>query len=252
MKIRIIRPVTSNIDDGVIEEQFRSFASSETQISAKHINGCPKSIESRADVGMAIPGVMKAALIAESERFDACIINCFADPGVTAAREIVKIPVVGPGESSLLIGAMLGVTIGIITVTSELIPLIEESARAIGISSKIVSIRAVDIPVLELDDKSRLIESFIRESIDSIREGAHVIIAGCTGMVGLAREVKNSLMARGYDVPIVDPQGAAMVCAEGLVRLSTYHSSLSYSRPSYKESNDDVLSLHICKGEQTI
>ena len=126
-------------------------------------------------------------------------------------------------------GAMLGVTIGIITVTSELIPLIEESARAIGISSKIVSIRAVDIPVLELDDKSRLIESFIRESIDSIREGAHVIIAGCTGMVGLAREVKNSLMARGYDVPIVDPQGAAMVCAEGLVRLSTYHSSLSYS-----------------------
>lgn len=248
MKIRIIRPVTSETDDSVIEDQFKAFASPDVVLSATRLTGCPRSIESRVDVAVAAPRVVEAVLAAERDGFDACLVNCFADPGVAAAREVARIPVTGPGESSLAIAMALGTRIGIVTVVRELIPVIIEAARSSGIGNKVVSVRAVDIPVLELEDRPRLLKSFVREAVASIREGAHVIIAGCTGMVGLAKEVRETLLREGYDVPVVDPQGAALALAETFVRLSVYQSKLSYSRPSGKTLNDDMATLSLSGG----
>lgn len=240
MKIRIIRPVTSDVDDRIIEEQFRKFVSPDVILSAVRLQGCPKSIESRVDVAVAAPRVVQAALAAEREGYDACVVNCFADPGVNAAREAVRIPVVGAGESSFAIALTLGSKIGVVTVVRELVPVVIEMARSLGIESNVVSVRAVDIPVLDLDDRPRLLKAFMEESLASIAEGAHVIIAGCTGMVGLAKEAREMLREKGYDVPVVDPQGAAVLMAGNLVRLSLCHSKLSYSRPANKATNEDV------------
>lgn len=241
LRIRVIRPVTSDVEDSVIEDQFRVFASPGTSIAAVRLMGCPEAIESRLDVAMAAPHVIRAVVEAERDGFDACIVNCFADPGVAAAREVAKIPVVGPGESSFALAATLGVKIGVVTAVKELIPVIIESVRSIGMICKLAAVRAVDIPVLKLENRSQVLDAFLHEALEAIkREGAHVIVAGCTGMVGLSSEVRAMLLKEGYDVPVIDPQGAAIAVAEGLVRLSSYHSRLTYSRPPHKIRNSDI------------
>ena len=53
--------------------------------------------------------------LAERDGFDAVIIHCFIDPGLRAARERVRIPVVGPGEVTLRAGASLNRKIGMVT-----------------------------------------------------------------------------------------------------------------------------------------
>ncbi|HHV79523.1 MAG TPA: hydrogenase expression protein HupH [Firmicutes bacterium] len=236
MRIRIIRPVSSAAPNSAIEEQFRPYASPGTEVLAEKIRNGPSSVESRYDVAMAATGVVECALVAQSEGFDACIVNCFADPGLGAAREVVRIPVVGAGESAMLLAASLGATIGIITVASALRAVLLENARAIGLADKITSISAVDIPVRELGDRGRLLTQLKDQALTAVKKhGAHVLVLGCTGMTGTAASLHEAILeATGLDVPVVDPVGAAMALAEGLARMRIAHSALSYCRPPHK------------------
>jgi allantoin racemase len=59
----------------------------------------PKAVRSRDDAVAAAPHVVRAVVAAAAEAFDAVIVDCTADPGVHAARELVSIPVIGAGEA---------------------------------------------------------------------------------------------------------------------------------------------------------
>ena len=59
----------------------------------------PSEIRSSRDARAAAPFVVKTIVDAADEGFDAVIVDCTADPGVTEARELVDIPVVGAGEA---------------------------------------------------------------------------------------------------------------------------------------------------------
>ena len=59
----------------------------------------PPAIRSEADVAAAAPHVVRAAIAAASEGFDAVIVDCTDDPGVATARGAVGIPVIGAGEA---------------------------------------------------------------------------------------------------------------------------------------------------------
>ena len=58
-------------------------------------------------------------VLAERDGFDAVIIHCFIDPGLRAARERVRIPIVGPGEVTLKAAASLNGKIGMVTPSNE-------------------------------------------------------------------------------------------------------------------------------------
>ena len=57
--------------------------------------------------------------LAERDGFDAVIIHCFVDPGLRAARERVRIPIVGLGEVTLKAAASLNGKIGMVTPSNE-------------------------------------------------------------------------------------------------------------------------------------
>src|SRR5579875_196001 len=54
---------------------------------------------------LAGPGILHAVLIA-----------CFSDPALAAARAVSRLPVVGPGEASLLLAQLTARTFGVITI----------------------------------------------------------------------------------------------------------------------------------------
>lgn len=237
MKIRVVTPIITESFGPLILREFEAAARPDDEISNVFLDRGPASLESAYDDALAVPDTVAKVRQAEREGADAVIINCMADPGLKAAREVVSIPVIGPCEASMHLAAMLGHKFSVVTVLARGIPHVEERARVYGLGEKLASVRSVEVPVLELEgDRGRLAELLVEQSIKAIEEdGAHVIVLGCTGMVGLAQEVQEGLAKRGYEVPVIDPAKAALKVAEALVDLKLTHSKRTYPYPPAKE-----------------
>jgi len=203
-----------------------------TEVDSVGIERGPSSIECRYDEMLAIPEIVKRVREAEEEGVDACVVNCFGDPGVRASREVVEIPVVGPCESSLLVAASLCNRFSVITVLKSACSLIEENAKIYGMSDKLASVRAVDIPVLELHrDHERTAEALLEEGKKALTEdGAEALILGCTGMTGMAEKLSEELA-----VQVIDPLPTAVKFAETLVGLGYSHSKIAFPTPPEKK-----------------
>jgi len=67
-------------------------------------------------------------------------------------------------------------------------------------------------------------------------DGAHVLIFGCTGMIGLDKDVREGLAKQGIsDVPVIDPGILNLKIAEALADIGLTHSKRTYPMPPEKE-----------------
>jgi allantoin racemase len=232
MKIRIVVPICSDQFNAEAEMEFRQYASPGTEISVVNIARGPRSIESEFEEAMAVPGILLRAQEAERDGCDAVISDCFGDPGVKPARELLSIPVVGPLEASVLLASALGHRFSIVTVLKSVLPMIEHLVAACGVSGRLASVRTIEIPVLGLVDAKAMSAGLFDEMLAAIREDdAHVLVLGCTGMMGVAENLQKKLADAGYDVPVVSPTAAALKLAETLVSLGLRQSRLTYMHP---------------------
>ena len=236
-RIRVIIPVVGEHWIAPVQEAYGRAARSGTEISAVTIDRGPASIESVRDEALAIPGVLSSVQAAEAEGVDATILDCMADPGLDSTRELASIPVVGPAQSAMHLAAMLAHRLSVITVLEQGIPGVHRQILRYGLTGKVASVRAVNIPVLEMgEDRERVTRAVIEESIRAVREdGAHIIVPGCTEMIGMAPVVQEGLVERGCDVPVIDPPAVAVKLAEGLVDIGLTHSKRTYPLPPDKE-----------------
>lgn len=237
MKIRVVIPGITKEDEAWGLEQYSPGARPDTEISVALPDKGPASIESWYDVGVAVPGVVRRIVEAEKDGVDAVIIDCVLDAGLDAAREMVSIPVIGPGETAMHVAAMLGHRFSVITMLDSAAPMFDRHATRTGVAERLVSVRAVNIPVLELGDTERVIKALTEQSVMAVRDdGAHVIVFGCTGMIGLAGDVNKGLKDRGIaDVPVIDPAILAVKVAEALAGMGLSHSKRTYPYPPEKE-----------------
>ncbi len=207
------------------------------QVQVVSLEEGPASIECEYDVVAAEPGILRTVKEAEKNGVNACMISCFGDPGIDAAREIARIPVIGAGETSMYLAAMLGQRFSIVTVLPEVKPRMWNRAHIYGLASKVASIRDIQMPVLQLDkDWQRIKQRLFEESKTAIEtDGAQVITLGCTGMVGMAASLQRDLWEASYKVPVIDPVHAMIKYAEGLVDMKLSHSRIAYPLPQAKE-----------------
>jgi len=218
-------------------QECESIARKGIQVQVVSLEEGPASIECEYDVVAAEPGILRAVKDAEKNGADACMISCFGDPGIDAAREIARIPVIGAGETSMYLAAMLGQRFSIVTVLPEVKPRMWNRAHIYGLASKVASIRDIQMPVLQLDkDWQRIKQRLFEESKTAIEtDGAQVITLGCTGMVGMAASLQRDLWEASYKVPVIDPVHAMIKYAEGLIDMKLSHSRMTYPLPPTKE-----------------
>lgn len=236
MKIKVITPVISDIFNDEARKEFSAYASSDTTIDVCNLDYGPESIECEYDEALCIPNFLEKAIEAEEQGYEGIISNCFADPGVKAAREILNIPVVGPGEASMLYASLLGKSFSILSVLPNVYTMLKNNSETLGVSNNLASIRNINIPVLEVTEKERLIDSLNDEMIKVIKEdNAHVLILGCTGMMGVAAELQERLKKVGYDIPVIDPVFAATKMLEGVITMGLKQSKLTYMTPPKKK-----------------
>ena len=236
MKITVIAPVTLDRDTPASVNEFAPMARSDNEVEVVFLEDGPLSIESQYDEAAAAPGVVRCTATAESQGADAVIISCMLDPGLAAARERVKIPVLGPAQVSMHVASMLCHKFSIVTVLERLKPIFMDRAKVYGVTDQLASVRAIDLPVLELEhNQEQAIDPLVEEAVRAIEDdGAEIILFGCTGMTGLAEAVAIQLQAQEYDVPVIDPGILTLKMAELLVDLGLSQSKLSFPYPPEK------------------
>jgi allantoin racemase len=231
MHIRIINPTITRSWEEDTQRIYQGGASPGTEVSVVTLDWGTASIENYRDHALVIPDILNKTLAAEREGVDAVIVDCMGDPGVAAARELVSIPVIGPAEASMHLAAILGHHFSVLTVLDSCTSMMEEQVARYGLSGKLASVRAFNIPVLELEkDPVATLRTLINISTRCVREdGAHVIVPGCTGLAGMAPHIHAGLVEQGCDVPVLDPPPVAMKLAETLVSLGLSHSKRTYA-----------------------
>lgn len=239
MKILYIVPGTmAQTDLGSQELERRkkilqSHSQKNTIIDIADIKHGPRSIESAYEEFLSVPGTVEKAIQAEKEGYDGLILGCFGDPGLNALREMVKIPVVGPGETAMHVASMLGRKFSIVTVLDSVVPSLERLAKVIGLDRNLASVRAVNIPVLELrhnieSTTARMTEASQRAIME---DSADVIVLGCMSMAFM--EV-SEMMKKVLGIPVVNPALVSLKVLEGLVQAGLSQSKRAYPFPPKK------------------
>ncbi|HJJ39527.1 MAG TPA: aspartate/glutamate racemase family protein [Methanocorpusculum sp.] len=205
---------------------------------AKHvqISEGPITIECEYDEAFAAPEVVKkAAAEYQQGNIDGIFVNCFGDPGVRATRENIAAPVFGGFEPAIHLALGLGDKIGIVTVLKNVVPMISGAVSRAGLEKRVISIRTLNIPVLQLENHDLLMNALYAECKKAIEEdGVEVLVMGCTGIVGIDEEMKTKLLADGYDVPVLEAGACAMTLTELYARMGLKPSRLTYMKPPIK------------------
>ena len=210
-----------------------SLSTDDMQLVVVNIPHGPESLESSYDEALAAPYVLQQVASAAEEGFDAVIIDCASDPALRAAREISDIPVVSAGESSYYVAMLVAAKFSVVTSVSTAINELKEHVRVYGVEDRVASVRAANVPVLELHNKEVAAEYLYREAKKAIEEdGAQAIVLGCTGMMALRDSLEERL-----GVPVIEPHTAAVQCAAMMVNMKLHHSRLSYIKAGHKKCN---------------
>jgi allantoin racemase len=186
------------------------------------------SIESRYEAELASSEVMRLCKRAEEDGCAAVVVWCADDPGVQAAREIVNIPVVGPGESAMLYAYNLARKFSVLVPFKAQAYLAEELAERSGLSSRLVSVRGVELPVLEMrKNKELLFKRLCQAGKSAICDDkAQALAFCCLGMTGMGKALSEEL-----GVPVLEPAKTAVAFAESLIHLHCSYSKLTYAFP---------------------
>jgi allantoin racemase len=213
--ILIINPARTERFNKFTMDYLKDKKLKENRICAVNAEGGPNSIETFEDEIKSGPFVLK--LVEDNKnKYDAIIINCFADPVINAAREICHIPIIGPAQASMVVAMSLARKFAIISIYKKSGPWGELQARQARTENMLVYSTGIEIPVLELEkDPDRTKKEIIKEARFAIeKKGAEVIILGCTGMAPIARAIKEEL-----GVPVIEPMLAALKTAEMLLEI---------------------------------
>lgn len=217
MNLLILNPNSTVSMTETIASAARRVAHPGTQIAAQSGTGlAPPSVEGHADAALAIPAMLAAIRAAETGPTppDAIVIACFDDPGLLAAREIARAPVVGIAQSAIQVAMLISARFSIITTLPRSVPVIEDLVHAYGAGHACRKVRSVDLPVLALEAAPD--EAFARlvaEGRKAIEDDkAEAIVLGCAGMAELCASLSDAL-----GLHVIDGVAAAVKLAEALV-----------------------------------
>lgn len=236
LNIKVIIPVSTDKWDASVEAEYRRIKNPETIIRLIHLDRGPEAIQSEYDEARAASWTLTQVAHALSEDVQGMIIYCFSDPGLYGAREISTVPVVGIGESSQLLAMSLADRIGILTTLAQSVPRIRRKVQARGFLSRFPSIRALNVPVLEYDQREKVMEralEVVRAMVE--HDGVEGLIMGCGALIGMEKRLEET-----FGIPVVEPGKAALKHLELLCTLALSQSKRSYMTPLPVITKGDV------------
>jgi len=232
MRILVINPNTSEGMTRDIHEEAARYARSGTEIETTSPAWGPRSIEGHYDDIVAAAATLEVVR-QRSDDFDGVVIACFGDPGLFAAREISRVPVVGIAEASMLMACTVAHRFSVVTVLPRVKPWIEDTVRLHGLEARCASVRTTPLTVQDCERNPVAAErEIVRAGRLAIEEdGAEAICLGCAGMGPLDKAVEAELR-----VPVLDGVACAVKLLEGLFDYGLATSrGAGFKQPEEKE-----------------
>lgn len=205
MKIVVINPNSDEEFTRLIGESARGAASPGGEIIALSVADGPKFIETHKDGALCAPGMMR--IVEEQSDADGFVIACTCDPNLDVLREMTDKPVVGAGESSMIMALPLGALFSVIQVTEGSVQAKKELVRGYGLQDRCASVRAVREKGEEPLEERLLEAAKLARDLD----GAEVITLGCACLAGLDKRLQEAL-----GIPVVDGIAAGVRLIEAL------------------------------------
>jgi len=235
-RIKVIVPVSTDMWNEPVRKLMEHHKERDTEINIMNLNKGPVSLECAYDkVWAALPTVQEAER-AEQEGYNGVIIYCFADPGLTAAKEKLQIPAVGLCEASIHLASLLGSRFSIMAAGSPNVfenkrKRIVERLREYGFEHKCASVRPLMVAVLDLvKEHEKKATRLLSEAEKAVEEdGADTIVLGCGGILGVGERASEAL-----NVPVVVPGVAALKTCESLIQMGLSQSKRCFGIPEEK------------------
>jgi len=231
MKIMIINP-----DYGMTREELdlrleilSQYVGPDTELAMECLTETQVYIDSALDVVLAGPEIIKRAIQAEKDGYDAVVIYCFSDPALEACREVVSIPVVGGAQSSYLVSEMISRQSGVLIPNKNRIPEKKIYRFRTGVVvDDVTVIRHVDLKGVDVwKEREKAVDILVKAAKKMIAEDEiQAILLGCLVFLGMAEEISEKV-----GVPVIDAGVAAVSLAESLVRQKLMTSKLAYTFP---------------------
>lgn len=231
-KLLVIIPIVTKKFNEAIKKEISAVQASDFQIDYQNLSAGTNFIESRYAEFLDTASIVDIAKQAEIDGYDAIFITCFGEPGVSVVRELVDIPVLGGFLPGAMAANILSEKFSIVTVVPDVVPMIRELARLLGVEDNLTSIRVIDVPVPDLGNITLVEQKLLEQSIAAIQiDGAEAILMGCTGMLGVREFVEEHIQARLHlqqPVPVYSPNQHSVGYLQSMVRMGLTHSKSAF------------------------
>jgi len=230
-KVLILVPVPLDAD-GVERRQAQlaeTTLSGEIAFEFEPVLASCEMFDSYHDWLLADLGLFEAGMDAQDRGYDAVCVDTMSDSGVNALRSVLDIPVIGPARASFHLALILGNTFGVVTQWPPWIPETIKVAGEYGLSDRLASVRAIDVPP-DLDDlldgKEDVFPQLLEAAELCVQDGADVICLASTTM-----HQAHGYLAQRLPVPVINPGPVTYKLAETVLSLGLRHSRRAYQRP---------------------
>lgn len=204
------------------EGVLNAIAANGTKVEVHVVKDGPRSIENAVDEYKAMPNVLEFVM-QNQDAFDGFIVGCAGDSGLEGCREQSRKPVVGPGESSLVLGTIGDRRFSMITISLERARMKRRLVREAGIAEhRMVSSHSLGIPVLEIGKDLKRTQAALIECMKEAKaKGAEVMLLGCMTVAFMPpAALAEAIDAAG--LPLVNPIVSAVKLAEALITMENY------------------------------
>jgi allantoin racemase len=229
-RVLIVNPNTSEVCSATILAAARSHCGPGVSAGVLTAHDGPPYIETLRDEvvpASAVVRLLEERVAAAPSAFQAFIIACSSDPGLEAARATVDVPVLGIGESALLLARGMGQPYAILTNIDDDEPYMRDMARRYGLDGNLVSVRAAGYSVEDFDLGREGVAAGLREAGQrAVADGARSVCLGCAAMAGLTEE-----LSRALGVPVFEGVASAMLLAGIYLGPARARCAPEYDRP---------------------
>jgi allantoin racemase len=211
MNILIFNPNTSDTVTERMRKEAKKFERHGLSIDVRKAPRGPQGIETAYDEVVAAYVTMEELKRLE-DQYDAFVIGCFADPGLAAAREVIKVPVVGLCEASLHTACLNGGLFSIISSCgSDDIYAFIETVKRYGLRELLASVRYLGTGVNGVSESIMdEIKTKIRQCVSE--DGARTVILGCAAFAGFG-----DMLTKELGIPVIDGIKASIYFAKMMV-----------------------------------
>ncbi len=186
--------------------------------------------------------ILDHAYSAQQRGYDVFVLGSVQDPAIDEARGLLRIPVVGYGESAMHVGCMLGRKFGVVVFQHRLDQIMDMRIERLGLGSRAVATELMGVSFDDvgnaLSQPDKVLELFEAAARKSIGRGAEAIIPG---QLYLSEAVARAGLARIDDVPVVDALSVTIKTAEMMHELARLGITVSRHGVTNALPPDDML-----------